>query len=682
MNTFQANQCLLFFFFALLFSCKEEEPGKQYVENILSRSEILLAKDSANKSMAVVDSLTDKFSSLSTQDQFKYYSIKSDVYRNHNFPGFNLAKGELFADSAVYTIERANMELVMKGEYLNILRKQGLYYFERRRYNESLRYIYSLKLFAKKMNDTCLLGECNNILGTLYFRQSNYNESLVHYKDALDVLFIEKCYGRKEKFNGTQAIMDNIGLCYSRMGKQDSAIQYYKMAESFIQQNRNMYLPDTVYPDIVLSVVYGNRGYAYELKDDYENAVVYYQKAIPLGRKEEGSLDVLSNETRLAAVYLKSADIEKAEPVLKTVEGKIPITAQRIWRDWYETMALLASKKNDTEQQLYYLQKQYALKDSLAAEEKKMTGKDLGAEYNVIEKRHEIDLLKQNNYIQRIYIIAASVTGGLFILLAIVIFRNLKRSRKMIKIMENLNTELTNREEKLKQLIAEQAIIKEKERQDELSLQELRLQMEYNEEIVKHRSKISNDMHDGLSSSLAALRYYVEDIKSKATDADSRQLLDGLGDEVQSIYESARSYMHNLKNNTSAQHNIVTFLTEIKQKFSEKNLLMIHLDIDIEKIRSVLTPIQHDHLYHIIKEGISNIIKHAYATEISIMIGFAGDTCRFTVSDNGRGFSQQAITYGMGLKSIRARLLELDGTLQFRPIEKGTILEGIFPVYF
>ena len=80
-------------------------------------------------------------------------------------------------------------------------------------------------------------------------------------------------------------------------------------------------------------------------------------------------------------------------------------------------------------------------------------------------------------------------------------------------------------------------------------------------------------------------------------------------------------------------------------------------------------------LFLAVKEALTNILKHAQATEARIHMGIDSTMCEITVSDNGRGFSPAGLAQeaallspaaatarnGNGLANIRQRVGEVGG---------------------
>jgi two-component system NarL family sensor kinase len=64
--------------------------------------------------------------------------------------------------------------------------------------------------------------------------------------------------------------------------------------------------------------------------------------------------------------------------------------------------------------------------------------------------------------------------------------------------------------------------------------------------------------------------------------------------------------------------------------------------------------------YHIVCEAITNVSKHAHATECRVRLTF-NDEMQIDIQDNGIGF-QPGMHRGVGMFSMRERALELGGT--------------------
>lgn len=283
---------------------------------------------------------------------------------------------------------------------------------------------------------------------------------------------------------------------------------------------------------------------------------------------------------------------------------------------------------------------------------------------------------KQSGMTANLYLI------GILVAAAALVFIFVKRCRKMRHVIDLARKDVAVQNVTQQKEVLLQEAYREQVKKDDLLLQEMQLQMGYNEEMLSLRRQIADDMHDSLSSALAALRFYIQDIQYKATFEETRNSLQDIGEEVNSIYNNARKYLHSLKNNEwIVPYNLLDFLNGTAQKFSGTASLELTLDVDEEKIKEYLSYNEITHLYHVICEAITNVIKHAQATKLHIVIGFKVTNCLFRISDNGNGIEQYPIgNDGIGLHSMRKRIEGLKGQMLIDSNSNGTTISGSFPV--
>ncbi len=199
--------------------------------------------------------------------------------------------------------------------------------------------------------------------------------------------------------------------------------------------------------------------------------------------------------------------------------------------------------------------------------------------------------------------------------------------------------------------------------------------------ISELRKKISRDMHDELSGSLAGLKYYVNDLRLKEKDLNVKQMLENIEKEVSTVYNQAREYMHKLNEGPEkASGDMNVFLQTLTHEFSLKYELKINLNINKEEIECGLSIKQQAQLTLIIKESLTNAIKHSGASHLNINIWFSESTCFFNLSDNGKGFNINSTKKGMGVLNMQLRVEEMKGMVSVKSSPKGTVIEGSFPI--
>ncbi|HYC30603.1 MAG TPA: ATP-binding protein, partial [Chitinophagaceae bacterium] len=79
----------------------------------------------------------------------------------------------------------------------------------------------------------------------------------------------------------------------------------------------------------------------------------------------------------------------------------------------------------------------------------------------------------------------------------------------------------------------------------------------------------------------------------------------------------------------------------------------------------VLSPERELMMFRIAQEALSNIVKHAHATKVIIIISYLPAAFRMEISDDGTGFDQNSDkASGIGLINMRQRVEVMNGVLQ------------------
>jgi len=187
----------------------------------------------------------------------------------------------------------------------------------------------------------------------------------------------------------------------------------------------------------------------------------------------------------------------------------------------------------------------------------------------------------------------------------------------------------------------------------------------------KERKKISNLLHDNTQQLMMASLMGLERIKTK---------LDVLDPDIQSVFytsiELLRQATTELRNYSHAISNDVLIIDIAKKLKSLSDSLEASSGIVFKTICAItktIDAIVQTHLYRIVQESASNILKHANATHTTIQLESNENSIQLLIEDDGVGFDQSVISHGFGLSSLRKRTEELDGILTITSsIGKGT----------
>lgn len=86
-------------------------------------------------------------------------------------------------------------------------------------------------------------------------------------------------------------------------------------------------------------------------------------------------------------------------------------------------------------------------------------------------------------------------------------------------------------------------------------------------------------------------------------------------------------------------------------------------------------------LFFIAREQVKNILQHADATQVYIILDEKSDEFHFSISDNGKGFDTAGLVYGNGFKMMKLRIDLIDGLflLESSPLKGCTVRLTLFP---
>jgi ligand-binding sensor domain-containing protein/signal transduction histidine kinase len=191
-------------------------------------------------------------------------------------------------------------------------------------------------------------------------------------------------------------------------------------------------------------------------------------------------------------------------------------------------------------------------------------------------------------------------------------------------------------------------------------------ELERQHALERERARIARDMHDGLGASLVKISLLGEIAEGEMDDANT--LRTHIGKMVSTARESVRDmdeivWAVNPKNDSI--ENLATYLCQFAREHFEVAGIQLHLDVPTELPVGLLSAETRYQLFLAAKEVMTNIVKHAHATEASLT--FRADASRLSViiRDNGCGLpAEPPNRQGHGRKNIQERLAALGGAAE------------------
>lgn len=215
-------------------------------------------------------------------------------------------------------------------------------------------------------------------------------------------------------------------------------------------------------------------------------------------------------------------------------------------------------------------------------------------------------------------------------------------------------------------------------------------QAEKTKALTDERNRIARDLHDGMIQSIYATGLQLEGIRHILTSNRPHQIeaapdkIKAVTKKLNDIIKEIRGYIKELKVPIDKETKLGD---EIERLFKELNI-KDHLNVEFSYQNSGKEPALSKtvQIYYILKEALSNVIKHANASSVSIRVEGDNQLLTIKISDDGIGFNKDELNgkqdnfFMQGLRNMSFRAKSIDGTLKLDSIlDSGTHL--ILEVY-
>jgi signal transduction histidine kinase len=186
------------------------------------------------------------------------------------------------------------------------------------------------------------------------------------------------------------------------------------------------------------------------------------------------------------------------------------------------------------------------------------------------------------------------------------------------------------------------------------------------------RRKIERDLHDSTQQRLVAIRIQLELAREQSTTSNElRTRLAALGEQVEEALDELRLVAHGIYPRLLADEGLVAALREAARRAS------VPVELDLHEVGR-LSEEQETAVYYCCLEALQNVGKHAGDdVTASLRLRREGRTLRFSIADDGRGFTVRRDHAGMGLTSMSDRIAAVGGSVIVRSKPGlGTTVEG------
>lgn len=224
--------------------------------------------------------------------------------------------------------------------------------------------------------------------------------------------------------------------------------------------------------------------------------------------------------------------------------------------------------------------------------------------------------------------------------------------------------------------------VAERTRQLEIQIQE-RQRAERQREIEQERARVAHDLHDDLGAGLTEVNMLSSLVKSSTTSAAEKQrYLDHLTETARDMVTSLDEIVWAVNPRNDTMASLASYFGAYAQRLLDLAGVSCGLDIMAELPEHPLAPRFRQEIFFAFKEALTNVVRHAQATQVWLHIAVHGQRLEVAVSDDGRGFDPATVQAGNdGLANMQERLKNLGGscTVTSEP-GKGTMVRFVAPI--
>jgi PAS domain S-box-containing protein len=197
------------------------------------------------------------------------------------------------------------------------------------------------------------------------------------------------------------------------------------------------------------------------------------------------------------------------------------------------------------------------------------------------------------------------------------------------------------------------------------------------------RQRIARELHDQLGQHIVGLSLGLARLSTLTTDAEASAMITLLRRAAELLAKDVHTLAMELRPSALDHLGLAEAVRSYAEEIAERSGLEIDFHSDTIDDFELSGAIQTG-LYRIAQEALTNIVKHARAQHVSVLIERHADAVQLIVEDDGRGFESNKlhrIDGKLGLAGMRERAAIIGGTVTIESaLRKGTTIYVRVPV--
>jgi signal transduction histidine kinase len=182
--------------------------------------------------------------------------------------------------------------------------------------------------------------------------------------------------------------------------------------------------------------------------------------------------------------------------------------------------------------------------------------------------------------------------------------------------------------------------------------------------VLQERERFSRELHDGVIQSIYSVGLALQgslSVMGRDPEMARKRIDDAIG-ELDNVVRDVRSYIFELQPKDVEEKGLTAAIEELVKDFEVNTLAAAHLDLAVGAIETLSLEAAAQ-VIQIVREILSNIARHAQASNVYISCVVDGSNVILQFVDDGIGFEPSDVSRGHGLTNIEERARSLGGSL-------------------
>ncbi len=473
-------------------------------------------------------------------------------------------------------------------------------------------HLQSLRLFETLRNKR---GQsfCLHSLGKDLFQLKQYNDAKK---------YLERSMKLKEELGDKRGLVTSgtgLGDVYKELGEFNRAEEHYLRG---IKIATDIKMPNEV------SRTQHQLGLLYKRMGNLDRAKENLNQSLKLAQELHDSTLSRQIKSELIGIDIENQKEKVTEATLLSNLNTTIRTGDRQRQVLeYSRLSEYYALKKQYDKAFKYLKMHMELTDSVQGNVVLLQLKELEEKYNSEKKEKEISLLKKDQELQTLALSRQRViiSLGIIGLISVLVISTLLINRYRV----------INRSKRLL-------------------------------EIEKVRNNIARDLHDDMGSALSSINI-LSQVALIEKNGNTQSYLQRIGDQSACMMEDMSDMVWSINPRHDSMSQVLIRMREFATEIFElKNIEYQFSEKGIENL--ILNADQRKNLFLIFKETLNNAAKYSEASKVEISLNQQDHILMMFIKDNGKGFDEQKIKAGNGLRNLRERSKEINATLELRSI--------------